>query len=121
MARKFARRLRKNLTDTEQFVWERVRRRQIGGFKFRRQAPVGPYIVDFACFERRLILELDGGQHAEQVLEDQERTRWLEAAGFRVVRFWDHEVFQDWDAIEEHLYQFLSAAPPVPPPQGGRE
>ncbi len=105
MSREFARHLRKNMTDAERFAWMRLRGRQIAGFRFRRQAPIGPYIADFVCFEAKLILELDGGQHAEQVGEDAARTRWFESEGFRVVRFWNHEVFQDWDVIEQELWR----------------
>ena len=125
MANEFARRLRKNMTDAEQFAWKRLRGHQLGGFGFRRQAPIGPYIADFVCFETKLILELDGGQHAELTDEDAERTRWFKSQGFRVVRFWNHEVFQDWDVIEQELWRLLtqtgSTPHPNPPPQGGRE
>jgi very-short-patch-repair endonuclease len=122
--RDFARKLRKEMTDTERFVWDRIRHRQIGGFKFRRQSPVGPYIVDFVCFEAKVVLELDGGQHDLASLEDAARTHWLQSQGFRVVRFWNHEVFEDWEFIEAHLYSFVIAGStphPPPPPPGGRE
>jgi len=79
MANDFARKLRKEMTDAERFVWAKLRYRQIGGFKFRRQAEVGPYIADFLCNEAKVILELDGSQHATQVAEDEERTQWLES------------------------------------------
>ncbi len=125
MSREFARRLRANMTDAERFVWQRLKHRQLGGFKFRRQAPIGPYIADFACFDARLVIELDGGQHAENASADAARTRWLEGEGFRVVRFWNHDALRDWDAIEEHLWQLLTGGAPTPhpnpPPQGGRE
>jgi very-short-patch-repair endonuclease len=116
-----ARHLRKNLTDTERFVWHRLRKRQLAHFKFRRQMPLGPFIVDFISLERRVILELDGGQHTEQAEEDQKRTEWLQGQGFRVLRFWNHEVWKDWDAIEQVLWEALEAVPPTPtlPRQGG--
>lgn len=124
MNRDLARTLRKNLTETETFVWKRLRYRQIGGFKFRRQHPLGPFIVDFVCLERKLVLELDGGQHAERVEADAFRTRWLEQQGYRVVRFWNHQPFQEWDAIEQELWRLLteegSTPHPSSPPQGGR-
>jgi very-short-patch-repair endonuclease len=101
VANEFARHLRKNMTDTERFVWNRIRLRQLGGFRFRRQAPIGPYIADFVCFEAKLVLELDGGQHAVRVRADAVRTAWLESQGFRVFRVWNFEVFQDWDAFAE--------------------
>lgn len=102
-----ARQLRRNLTDTERFVWQRLRSRRFAGFKFRRQMPVGPYIVDFVCLSRRLILELDGGQHADQKEYDARRTSWLESQGFEVLRFWDHEVLQEWEAVEEAIWRRL--------------
>jgi very-short-patch-repair endonuclease len=122
--RDFARKLRKEMTDTERFVWDRIRHRQIGGFKFRRQAPVGHFIVDFICFEAKVILEFDGDQHDSARLEDAARTHWLQSQGFRVARFWNHEVFEDWESIEAHLHSLVTAGStphPNPPPQGGRE
>jgi very-short-patch-repair endonuclease len=127
MANEFARHLRKNMTDTERFVWARIRYRQLGGFRFRRQAPIGPYVADFVCFEAKLVLELDGGQHAARVEADAERTRWLESQGFRVFRVWNFEVSDDWDAVAEAIGRLLAESedpPPAasrrPPPQGGR-
>jgi very-short-patch-repair endonuclease len=75
-----ARSLRKNLTDSERLLWAKLRNRRFAGFKFRRQVPLGSFIADFVCFERRLILELDGGQHAQQQEYDAARTRWMEGA-----------------------------------------
>jgi len=110
-----ARHLRKNMTDTERFVWHRLRKRQLAHFKFRRQMPLGPFIIDFISLERRVILELDGGQHAELAEADQKRTEWLKEQGFRVLRFWNHEVWKDWDAIEQVLWEALEAGPPPQP------
>jgi very-short-patch-repair endonuclease len=107
MANQFARHLRKNMTETEQFVWQRIRYCQLRGFRFRRQAPIGPYIADFVCFEAKLILELDGGQHAVRADADAIRTQWLESQGFRVFRVWNHEAFQEWDAIAETVATIL--------------
>jgi very-short-patch-repair endonuclease len=107
MANEFARRLRKGMTDAERFVWARIRHRQILGLKFRRQDPVGPYIADFVCHEIKLVLELDGGQHANQIEADAARTRWFEAEGYRVVRFWNNEIFEDWDAVAQRLCESL--------------
>ena len=124
MPNHFARHLRKNMTDAERFVWQRIRYRQLGGFRFRRQAPIGPFIADFVCFEARFILELDGGQHATQVEADAARTRWLEGQGFRVMRVWNNEVFEDWDSVAEGIVTALTVPltpHPNPPPQGGRE
>ena len=101
MASEFARHLRKNMTDTERFVWDRLRYRQLGGHKFRRQHPLGPFTVDFVCLERKLVIELDGGQHAERAEEDARRTAWLTERGYRVFRLWNNEAIQDWDAAAE--------------------
>ena len=85
-----ARTLRKRPTDAERALWRQIRLRQIDGCKFRRQHPIGSYIVDFVCLERKVVVEVDGGQHAVQVQQDCERTACLESVGYQVVRFWDH-------------------------------
>ena len=103
-----ARKLRQEQTDVERKLWLRLRDRQLCGAKFRRQHPVGPYIVDFCSAERGLVVELDGGQHAEQTSPDQVRTRFLEADGYRVVRFWNHQVLEQMDAILEEIVRLLS-------------
>jgi very-short-patch-repair endonuclease len=87
MSSDFARRLQKNMTDAERRLWSKLRSRQFDNCKFRRQAPVGKFIVDFVCFEKKIIIELDGGQHAEQQEQDSQRTDWLSSQGFQVVRF----------------------------------
>jgi len=94
-----ARQLRRKQTDVEAKLWLRLGDRQLCGAKFRRQHPIGPYIVDLWCPNRGLVVELDGGHHAEQTSADEERTRFLEAQGYRVVRFWDHEVLNQMDVI----------------------
>ena len=86
-----AQKLRNELTATEQLLWSRLRRRQMLGHKFRRQQVLGPFIVDFVCLEKKLIVELDGGQHADEKEYDTQRTDWLERHGFRVLRFWDNQ------------------------------
>jgi very-short-patch-repair endonuclease len=86
----------------------RLRDRQLCGAKFRRQHPIGPYIVDLCCPDRGLVIELDGGHHAKQMLADQERTRFLETAGYRVVRFWDNDVLSQMDAILEEIVRILN-------------
>lgn len=122
MSRDFARRLRKNMTDAEQQLWKHIRYRQLGGWKFRRQASIGPYIVDFVCFERKLIIELDGSQHAERTSQDEQRTNWLISQGFKVIRYWNHQVFEEIDDMLEWIWDALGAtAHPNPPPPGGRE
>lgn len=109
-----ARRLRKNMTDTERFAWARLRSRRFAGYKFRRQMPIGAYIVDFVCLERRLVVELDGGQHVEQGDYDTKRTSWLQSQGFEVLRFWDHEVLQEWESVEEVIWRRLQERPERP-------
>ena len=118
-----AKQLRKDMTDAERFAWQRMRYRQIGGHKFRRQVPLGPFVADFVCLECRLIVELDGGQHAERIKADGDRTRWLQGQGFKVLRFWNNDVLRDWDAVAEVIWENVrSLTPhPNPPPQGGRE
>jgi very-short-patch-repair endonuclease len=121
MTRDFARHLRKNMTDAEQRLWRELRYRQLDGRKFRRQAPIGSYIADFVCFEAKVIVELDGGQHAEQFEDDSRRTAWLESQGFRLLRVWNHHVFQDLDSVMQVIWDALQSTPhPNPPPQGGR-
>lgn len=104
-----ARRLRKEMSDAERTLWARIRRRQIDGCQFRRQFPLGRYIVDFICFERQLVIEVDGGQHTEQKQYDERRTQWLEAEGFRVLRFWNDEVLRSTDDVVEAIYDALCA------------
>jgi len=102
-----ARSLRSNLTDTEQLLWRHLRLRQINGHKFRRQRPIGPYIVDFVCLEKKLIIELDGGQHAEQSDYDAERDAWLRAQGFTVLRFWNNDVLQNIRSVKDAILSEL--------------
>ncbi|MEN8168461.1 MAG: endonuclease domain-containing protein [Pseudomonadota bacterium] len=99
----FAKKLRKNLTEAEQTLWHRLRRNQIHGCKFRRQCPIDQFIVDFVCFEKMLVVELDGGQHSETIETDQQRTNRLSKLGFRVIRFWNHEVLNQTDAVVENI------------------
>ena len=100
---KSARELRKNPTEAEQRLWQQLKRRQIASVKFRRQQPIRPFIVDFVCFERRVIVEVDGGQHAKQVPYDEKRTCWLEAQGYRVLRFWNNEVLANTEAVAQAI------------------
>ena len=118
-----ARELRKNLTEAEQALWKHLRMRQVFGHKFRRQQPSGRYIVDFVSFERRVIIELDGGQHSQQMVYDSKRTAWLEAKGYRVLRFWNNQVMEDIEAVKAVIFTALVAGeyPHLnPPAQGGR-
>ena len=110
-----ARELRKNPTESEQTLWKHLRLRQLGGYKFRRQQPLGPYFVDFVCLEKRLIVEVDGGQHSEQVAYDSERTARLEAQGFRILRFWNNEVLKEIEIVKEVIAEALACRITPPP------
>ena len=103
-----ARTLRKNQTDTERLLWQKLRNRQLAGKKFRRQYPIGPYIVDFVCLELRLVVELDGGQHMDQQAYDERRSAYLNQQGFLVVRFWNNEVMGNMVGVLETLTLALS-------------
>lgn len=119
--RNFARQLRANQTDAEQRLWALLRARQINGLKFRRQHPIGPFIVDFYCAEHRLVVELDGGQHAEQVQKDNERSRWLRNNGYQVVRFWNHESLTETSAVIDAILLAVSHPHPSPLPRRERD
>ena len=103
-----ARELRKNPTDAERVLWRHLRRRQLAGHSFRRQHPIGRYIVDFFCFEKRLVVEIDGGQHSTQASYDAERTAWLEADGYRVMRFWNNQVLGELESVKEAIAKGLA-------------
>src|SRR5437868_6373983 len=104
-----ARKLRLMLTDAEIRLWSRLRRKQLSAFRFRRQHPLGPYVVDFFCAEAKLIVEVDGGQHAD---DDEARTRWLEARGYRVIRFWNNDVLANTEGVLQMILAALRADPP---------
>ena len=108
MDRSRAKELRNNPTEAERILWQHLRLCQLGGYKFRRQQPLGDYIVDFVCFEKRLIIEVDGGQHNSQYLYDERRDAWLEQQGFRVLRFWNNEVLQNIEGVKEVIWQALT-------------
>jgi very-short-patch-repair endonuclease len=117
-----ARELRKNPTDAERALWKHLRLRQIGGHKFRRQQVIGKYIADFVCFEKRLIVGVDGGQHSQEPSYDVERDKWLPEQGFCVLRFWNNQVFQETEAVREAIRQALTnSPPPVSSPARGEE
>jgi len=102
-----ARSLRTNQTKAENSIWKLVRTKQVKGLKFRRQHPIPPYIVDFICIEKKLIVELDGGQHADTIEYDENRTTFLESKGFTVIRFWNNEVLDNIDGLYEVLLTYL--------------
>ena len=106
--RRKAKQLRKNSTDAERNLWAHIRNRQLEGWKFRRQLPIGRFIVDFECAELRLEVEIDGGQHAEQVLYDLGRTRFLQSKGYQVVRYWNNEVLENIEGVLQALTLTLS-------------
>jgi very-short-patch-repair endonuclease len=115
-----ARRLRLNSTDAESRLWNRLRSRAIGGWKFVRQEPIGPYVVDFVCREHRLVIEVDGGQHADNDY-DRDRDRWLREHNYRVLRFWNNDVMNNTTGVLEMISSALQAeAPPHPTASGGR-
>jgi len=95
--------LRKSQTDAENLLWRRLRREQLKGLRFRRQHPIGRYIVDFVCLEKRLILEIDGGQHDIERDKDEQRTNWLISEGYNVLRFWNNEVLTNLEGVLEEI------------------
>ena len=109
-----ARQMRKHPTEAESLLWQHLRRSQILGRKFRRQEPMGPYIVDFLCFDPMLVIEIDGSQHTGVIAYDAERSSFLERRGFKVIRFWNHEVLAQTDRVREAI-----RPPPNPLPSGG--
>ncbi len=111
MASQNARKLRVDQTEAEARLWLKLRGRRLVDAKFRRQTPIGHYIVDFMCFEAKLIVELDGGQHAVNSVADDERTAWLEGQGFRVLRFWNNDVLDNIEGVVERILMGLSGEP----------
>lgn len=105
--------LRKNSTEVEKLLWYHLRRERMGGMKFRRQEPIGKYIVDFVCFSKKLIIELDGGQHAEDESKkkDDVRDAWLRSRGFTVIRFWNNEILSNLYGVLEEIMRCLSSSP----------
>ncbi len=98
-SRQRARELRKEQTKMEWRLWAQLRQRQLAGLRFRRQHPIGPFIVDFCCKEHSLIIELDGSSHDDQVEYDEERSAWLEAQGFRIIRFTNEQVRTNLEGV----------------------
>lgn len=104
--------LRKNQTDAEQKLWQYLRADRFYGLKFKRQQPIGRYIADFICFEHKIIIELDGGQHFDNADYDNNRTRFLNDAGYDVIRIWNNDIFENIEGVLEHIKNSL-------PPRGG--
>jgi adenine-specific DNA-methyltransferase len=110
------------MTDAEALLWMLLRNRRIAGAKFRRQHPVGRYILDFYCGEKKLGVELDGGQHGEAVEYDQLRDGWLQAQGIRMLRFWNNQMLAETEAVMEVIFQTVvetNSNKEVPLPQAG--
>ena len=112
--------LRRQSSDAERVLWRHLRARRLMGYKFRRQVVMEPYIVDFVCLEAGLIIEADGGQHSNQVTYDTRRTVVLEGMGYRVLRFWNHEVLGELQSVLEQIRTALIEAPSPQPSPGGR-
>ena len=115
----FARKLRQEQTDAENLLWSHLRAYRLGGLKFRRQQPIGVYIVDFFCSEKNLIVELDGGQHQERAEYDKARDVWLKSEGYTVLRYWNNEVMENMEGVLEDIGQVagvLAEASPSPLP-----
>ena len=114
--KKLQRALRKSMTEAERKLWSALRFEQMNGCKFRRQHPFENYILDFVCLEKKLVIEVDGSQHMEQLHKDEARTKALERAGFRVMRFWNNEVLNEFAGVTEAIFLALKTHPHGPRP-----
>jgi very-short-patch-repair endonuclease len=115
----FARQLRSKQTDAENLLWSHLRAHRLFGLKFRRQQPIGIYVVDFLCPEKKLIVELDGGQHQERAEYDEVRDAWLESEGYTVLRYWNNEVMENLEGVLEDIGRvagIFAESPPSPQP-----
>ncbi len=114
------------MTDAERRLWRHLRDRRLGGWKFRRQYPIGPFIVDFICVEKNLVIEVDGGQHAENEEQDGQRSAYLNHMGYRVFRFWNNEVLNETETVLNNIFEIMaegkpnSPSPQPSPPSGER-
>jgi very-short-patch-repair endonuclease len=115
-----AKSLRIHQTDAEQRLWYHLRAHRFMGLKFKRQKPVGNYIVDFVCFAPMLVVEIDGGQHAEQAIYDRRRDTLLQGEGFAVLRFWNNQILNETDVVLESIRQTVLSLSPTPSPASGR-
>ena len=115
--------LRNRSTVPESLLWKHLRSKKLEGLKFRRQAPIGNYIVDFVCFEKRIVIEVDGGQHSMQTgkLRDIKKDAWLREQGFKVLRFWNNEVLGNLNGVLEAIRERCLSHPPLTPPIKGGE
>ena len=117
MTRTHAKALRANMTDAERRLWYFLRAHRFAGMKFKRQALIGRYIVDVASFQMRLVVEVDGGQHAQSE-DDFRRTRWLEHEGFRILRFWNNDVLSNTECVLDAIMVACTNPSPGPPLRG---
>ncbi|MFH1942905.1 MAG: endonuclease domain-containing protein [bacterium] len=113
-----ARRLRRDASEAEKALWRVLRGRNLEGLKFRRQYPMGNYIADFVCFEKRLIIEVDGGQHAVDTSGDERRDAWFRKEGFDVLRFWNHDVLTNVEGVVKVILERCNEPSPYPLPEG---
>jgi very-short-patch-repair endonuclease len=111
LPRDTARKLRRDQTEAEQRLWSRLRRHQMKGFQFRRQHPIGPFFADLVCLETKLIIEVDGSQHADQTVRDDSRSEFLRDAGYTVLRFWNYEVIGEIDQVVQRIADALERTP----------
>ena len=100
------------MTDVERLLWRALRSRQVNAHRFRRQHPIGPYIVDFTCIEQRVVVELDGGQHLDQATQDEQRTAFMQSQGWQVLRFWNNDVQNNLDGVLSTIAERLNHALP---------
>src|SRR5262245_47846670 len=114
-AQERARTLRREMTEAETKLWRMLRSRQIEGYRFRRQVPLGRYIADFVCHEARLIVELDGGQHDPLSQQETDRSRFLQSEGYRVIRFWNDEVLENPEGVHAMIVENVGGHTPTQP------
>lgn len=121
--RHLAKKLRKRSTDTENLLWNLLKAKQFQGLKWRRQEPIENYVVDFVCYEKRIIIECDGSQHLDQFHEDQKRDQYLTSQGFKVLRFWNSEIFENTEGVLESIWETCCKLTPpsnsLPQGEGG--
>jgi very-short-patch-repair endonuclease len=100
------------MTDAERLLWQALRYKQINGHRFRRQHPIEKFVADFACIEQKIVIELDGGQHQDQIEYDEQRTAFLQKNGWRVLRFWNNEVISNLNGVLSTIAEHLGSLPP---------
>ena len=115
-----SRELRLNATEAERKLWAQLSARKVSGVRFNRQFPIGPFICDFVSRTTKLVIEVDGGQHAVDVEKDAARTAFLKSQGYRVIRFWNNDVIERIDGVISEIERVLTTCPPPTPPINGR-